>query len=256
MHSTELSSAEFEIAIAGAEGTVEELFPGFNEQSRIGVVLCEDFAAVGASTLLMAAITAFYDIQRAKHPEGFYRYVDYYLFHVERMRGNHTMLDVSPDHKEVLVPTDTEEVLRAINDRGITHLLVPEGPPREASLEPQTLNSATARLKGALLYSPSGRVEDPDVEIAGCERVDHYVWATLNQREWFAGLLAEGFDDPKVIAELRARLDDVEDDVAKRIEAQRRSLESGGRTVETFRRIEVEQALQQLLPATRTIGAT
>ena len=109
MHSSvELKSEDFEIRVAGEPAAIADLLPGFGEQSRLGIVLRVDFAAVGASGLILAAVTAFYDVQRERHPQGFYRYADYFLFHVGRIRGNHNELDVFPDHKEVVVPDDPE----------------------------------------------------------------------------------------------------------------------------------------------------
>ncbi len=43
------------------------------------------------------------------------------------------MFDVWPDHKEVTVPDHAEELLQAINDRGITRLLVEDGAARRPS---------------------------------------------------------------------------------------------------------------------------
>lgn len=249
MHSSvELKSEDFEIAIAGEPAAVADLLPGFEEGSRLGIVLRDDFGAVGASGLILAAVTAFYDIQRDRHPEGFYRYADYFLFHVGRIRGNHNELDVFPDHKEVVVADDPEDLLRAINDRGVTHLVVPEGQRRAAEFQPMTVNAARERIRAALLYSPSGRVADPDVEIKGNGRVDYYVWATLDAAAWADELEAEGKTDPKAIAWVRSRLGEVDDEVAAAMLAARAELEVDGRTVETLRRIAVDEALELLSP--------
>jgi hypothetical protein len=248
MHSSrQLTSDQFEITVAGRPARIEDLFPGFGEQARIGVVVRDDFGAVGASTLLTAAITAFYDIQRDLYPDGFYRYVDYFLFHADHIRGNHAMLDVFPGHKEVVVADDPESVLRAVNDRGITHLVVPEGEPKNAEFRPETLNGAKHRIKSALLFSPRGRVEGADIEIKGNDHVDFYVWATLRPAEWLARFEAQG-GDPKLIAGERSRLGEVDDDVASEILAARDRLRVRGRTVESFRRISIDEALRLLSP--------
>jgi hypothetical protein len=253
MHSsTALSSDDFVIEIAGEPADVPALWPGFQEQSRLGVVVADDFGAVGASGLITATITAFYDILRAAHPEGFYRYADYYLFHIGRMRGNHNMLDVSPDHKEVLVAADGEQILRAVNDRGITHLVVPDGPLGTPDFEPQTENSAKSRLLGAMAYSPSGRTPDSDVEIWGCEQVDAYVCDTLEARRWADDLEAEGASAAD-IAWARSRQDEVPEDQARRMLAGRALLRVEGRTRESFRRVEVELALK-MLAGTGVVG--
>ena len=249
MHSsTELKSEDFEILIAGEAASVADLLPGFEEHSRLGVVVRDGYGAVGASGLITAAVTGFYDILRATGPDGFFRYADYFIFHVGAMHGSHDMLDVSPDHKDVLVDDEPEQILRAINDRGITHLLVPDGEPGAPELEPQTAGGARSRIRGALAYSPGGRVADPDVVIKGSERVDYYVRCVLDPRAWIEELEAE--DAPPEIAEwARSRLGEVPDEVAERIIAEREELRVEGRTVETLRRIDVQRALGLLVPA-------
>jgi hypothetical protein len=248
MHSSgKLTSDQFEITIEGRPARVADVLPGFGEQSRLGVIVRDDFGAVGASSLVMAAITGFYDIQRELCPDGFFRYADYFLFHIGRIHGSHSMIDIFPDHKEVVVEDDPEHILRAVNDRGITHLLVPEGQPVEADFHGETLNGVKHRIKSALLYASAGRVEGADIEIKGNEHVDYYVWATLQPAEYCDGFEAEG-GDPEIVAWERSRLGEVADEVADEMLAQRQRLKVDGRTVETFRRISIDEALCLLSP--------
>jgi hypothetical protein len=67
-----------------------------------------------------------------------------------------------------VVPADPEAVLQAINDRGVTRLLVPAGRPGTPSLARQTLAGAERRISGALAYAPGGTVPDADVTVTGC----------------------------------------------------------------------------------------
>lgn len=248
MHtSQELTSDQFEITIEGHPAQLGDILPEFGEQSRLGIIVRDDFGAVGASSLITATVTAFYDIQRDLNPEGFFRYADYYLFHTGRVHGAHPMLDVFPDHKEVVVADDPERILRAVNDRGVTHLLVPEGPSHRPEWHPETLNGAMQRIKSALLYSPSGRVDEADVVIKGNDHVDFYVWATLEPAEYCDKFEANG-GDPKIVAWERSRLGEVEDEVATEILGRRESLKISGRTVESFRRVSIDQAICRLSP--------
>lgn len=248
MHSTkELSSDEFEILIRGAPSRLTDLFPDFDEQARLGVVIRKDFGAIGASSLLMSAVTGFYDIQRAQNPDGFFRYADYYLFHIGRPRGHFYMLEIEPDSKELVVPDDPESIIRAINDRGITHLVVPEATPREPGVGADQIGSALARLRAAYVYSPSGRVDSPDIEIIGNDHVDDYVWAVVNESDAIDKLEAEGGSEDRV-AYRRSRLGDVPVASPNGLMAERRALKDNGRSVETFRRVELKTALQLLSP--------
>ena len=163
MHTArELSSPAFSIRVEGRAGVLDDVFPDFAERDRLGVVVRHPCGAIGASTLILAAVTAFYDAQRAKG-EDFFIYPDYFLFHVGARLGDHGMLDVWPAHKEVVVPDEPEELLRAINDRAVTRLLVEDRAPGEPRLERESLASARNRVATAVAYSPTGRLADADV---------------------------------------------------------------------------------------------
>jgi hypothetical protein len=249
MHSSvELKSEDFEILIEGERADIATLLPGFEEHTRLGIVIRDGFGAVGAANLITAAVTGFYDVLRERDPDGFFRYAEYFTFHVGGLRGSHDMLDISPDHKDVVVEDDAEKMLEAINDRGITHLLVPDGEPREPDLLAQTKNGARARLRSAFAYSPAGRVADADVVIKGTQRVDYYVDCVLDAPTWIEALAAEGVP-PELVDWARTRLGEVPPEVIEERVAERQELIVEGRTVESFRRIDVDRALALLVPA-------
>ena len=210
MHSSqELRSSSFEIALAGRRARLEDLFAGFSEHDRLGVVMSEPCGAVGASAL----ITAFYDIQRARGP-GFFIYPDYFLFHVGRPLGNHGKLDVWPRRREVVVGEEPEAILEAIDDRAITRLVVEEGEAGEPDFEREAVASAHARIATCLAYSPSGRVADGDVRIASNPVSESYVKAIL--------------------------------EAESQVEISRRALVEDGVPVETYRRVGLDEALTLL----------
>ena len=225
MHSSrELTRSSFEIGIAGRPAGLDDLFDGFEEHDRLGVVMSEPCGAVGASALITATITAFYDIQRDRGPD-FFIYPDYYLFHVGRRLGDHRKLDVWPPHKEVVVGEEPEAILEAIVDRAITRLVVEEGEPGEPKLEREALASAHARIATSMAYSPSGRVAGGDVRIASNPVTEGYVDAILSPK---AG---DG---------------DVPQDVLSDIQRSRRELVEDGVPVETYMRIGLDEALALL----------
>ena len=179
MHSArELTSASFTLELSGQTVTIPELFPGFDARDRLGIVVHHPGGALGASVLILATITAFYDMQRARG-DDFFIYPDYFIFHVGQQHGNHSMLDIWPDHKEVVVANEPEAVLRAINDRAITRLLVPDGRPGNPSFARATL--ASGWLRSALAYAPTGRAQDADVTAAGNTVTESYVSAVINE---------------------------------------------------------------------------
>jgi hypothetical protein len=246
MHSSsELRSDAFAITLDGEPVSIGQVLPGFGEHERLGVVVRHPYGAIGASTLLLAAITAFYDLQRARGGE-FFIYPDYFLFHVGRPLGDHSMLDVFPSHKEVVVPDEPEALLEAINDRAITWLLVEDRQPAPATMRRETLASARARIRGGFAYSPQGRVVGGDLRIAGNEVTESYVRAVLDPD----GLIASIGDpaDPYAAAIAR-RAAEVPPPLRTPLRTMRDKLREGGRPVETYRRLTLDQVLASLAPA-------
>jgi hypothetical protein len=237
----------FAIEVAGRPGRVEDLFEGFGEQDRLGVVMRSPCGAVGASALITAAITAFYDIHRARGGD-FFAYPDYYLFHVGRTLGDHARLDVWPRRKEVLVGEDPQDILEAIDDRAITRLAVEDGEPDEPALDEEAVASAMARIATCLAYSPTGRTREADVQIAGNDVTEGYVTAVLDPETRIARLRgeADGGDGTAVrarIAAIEARIGEVDRHLRRRILRERAGLLEGGVPVETYRRISLDEAL-------------
>jgi hypothetical protein len=249
MHSSsELRSDAFAITLDGRPASIDQVLTRFDEHDRLGVVVRHPCGAVGASTFVLAAITAFYDLQRARAGD-FFIYPDYFLFHVGGPLGDHSMLDVFPAHKEVVVPAGPEALLQAINDRAITWLLVEECEPATARLQRETLASARSRIRGAFAYSPKGRVLDGDVRIAGNQVTESYVRAVLDPD----GLIASIGDpsDPYAAA-IALRAAEVPPQVRARLRSEREKLFERGRPVETYRRLTLDEALALLGPAPQT----
>jgi hypothetical protein len=213
MHTSQaLSSGDFTIHVDGRPGSLDDLLPGFDEHARLGIVIRDDGGGAGASTLILAAVTAFYDRLRATETE-FFAYPDYFAVHVGRDRGTLRKLDVFPGHKEPVVDDDGEAILQAINDRGVTHLLVPDTSPAPSPAHRETLHSARRRLRAALAYTAEGRTARADVAITAAPQAEEFVVAML------------GHPRPRPLAG------------------------SDGRPRETFRRLAISEALD-MLPGT------
>jgi hypothetical protein len=220
MHTThDLAESSFDITVDGLRAGVRDVFPGFDERDRLGVVVRSPGGATGASALILATVTAFYDLQRQR-AEDFFVYPDYFVFHAGGPAGDHKMFDVFPSHKEVIVEDKPEEILRAINDRAVTRLLIEDGPPVETEFERPTL--ASTDIRTAIAYSPGGRTEGYDLSVAGDEATERYVGDVLDQSE------------------------DLDVDLREDLRAGRAGLLQGERPVETYRRITVREALERL----------
>jgi hypothetical protein len=235
----------FEIRIAGRAASIEELFPRFGEHDRLGLVMRRPCGAVGASALIAATITAFYDIQRSRGPD-FFVYPDYYLFHVGGPLGDHARLDIWPRRKEVVVDDDPERILEAVDDRAISRLVVEDGPGAEHELDAEALASARSRIVSCLAYAASGRVEDGDVRIASNDVAEGYVDAILDPEGRMERLRAEGQDGAARADAIAVRAGEVATDVRREIKRARTHLTEGGVPVETYRRVELDEALSLL----------
>lgn len=248
MHSSrELRSSLFEITVGDREVRLVDLFEGFGEQDRLGLVIRRPCGAVGASALITASITAFYDLHRARGPD-FFVYPDYFLFHVGRPLGDHARLDIWPSRKEVVVPEDPQQVLDAINDRAVTRLVVEDGEPGEPAFAPEALASARSRIATCLAYSATGRVRDADVRIRSNPVSEGYVDAVLDPEARLARLRGTGGGDRARADAIAARLDEVAPEERRRIKRARKELVEEGLPVETYRRIVFDQALGLLAP--------
>ncbi|MEQ6289726.1 hypothetical protein ACFPAG_03775 [Vogesella sp. GCM10023246] len=187
MHTTTvLAATDFAFQLAGRNATLEDIFPGFQDSDRIGIVVNQPCGAMGASSLLMAAATHFYAVHRQQlgnEPGKRRIYPDYFIFHVGKCHGNHAQLDVWPPHKEVIVADDAEQILEAINDRGITRLLVEDLPFCSATFLRETLASASRRIRTVLAYSSSGRVRHGDIICTHSLPVEGYIRKMLGDSQ-------------------------------------------------------------------------
>lgn len=170
MHTaTQLREDLFAVTHQGATASRRDLLPDWGPWDRLGVVVTEPFGAVGASHLIQLAITAFYDERpERRDPAGPHAaYPEIYLFHLGGPHGDHSAYDFWPSRREVHVEHDARAVLGAVNDRGITRLVVPDGTSRPIEHELFEAGVAAGRITNAFAYSPTGRVRDPEWSVTG-----------------------------------------------------------------------------------------
>jgi hypothetical protein len=99
-----------------------------------------------AAPLLLASIGAFYEAMW-KVEDDFFLYPDFFILHVGALTGYHSPFDIWPQSKEVIVPPDPQELLAAINDRGITRLVLPAAPGDDGALMEHAVQLASRRLR-------------------------------------------------------------------------------------------------------------
>ncbi len=177
MHSTILRHSDFTIWENDQSVQFEQIFKDVSKRTRIGVVTPYRFAGVGASNLIMAFVTAFYDCYRADSDE-FFAYPDYFTFQQQTPVAHYTMMDIWPPHRNVFVGANSADLVNAIIDRGIDVLLIPEGPRRSSHVLDRIQLPAVQRLISACyLYSPTNEVQTPTLAIE-TERQEIIDWTT------------------------------------------------------------------------------
>jgi len=167
MHSSILRGTDFNITRHGEFIPHADLFSSFRDTDRVGVVIPNRLEGLGAITLIMAYVTAFYDRYRERGSE-FYAYPDFFTFQHESPCADYRMFDIWPNHKNVSVPDDAQQTVEAITDRGVNVLLVPDNGGREVAISPVELESARRGVQRCYAYSDTGTTESSDLVIE-CE---------------------------------------------------------------------------------------
>lgn len=220
MHTAdELDGSDFEYRADAEVVPRDAVMPHITPTDRVGVVMGTGSDGLGAGTFVLSCVTAFYDRLRETR-EDFFEYPDYYTFQTTPDPADYAMLDIYPDHKNVAVEADAERLLRAITDRAITILLVPDVPARSPGFEDITLRSAHRVLEDSFVYAPDGRPSESDFSISLPRRP---------AEEWFEST-AHSVDS---VAES---------------ETSTSFGVSDSQIVQHFRRVSLEQALSHLPP--------
>ena len=164
MHSSVIRGTDFRIQWNGELISHREFFTSFGETDRVGVVILQRFEGLGAITLIMAYVTAFYDRYRQRGSE-FYAYPDFFTFQRVQPCANYCMCDIWPPRKNVHVSEDAQQTVEAIADRGVNVLLVPDENARESSIEPVDLESMKRNVRRCFSYSETGKMDSCDLVV-------------------------------------------------------------------------------------------
>jgi len=164
MHSSTLRGTDFKIAWRGNALAHAEFFSSARETDRVGVVIPNRFEGIGAITLLMAYVTAFYDRYRERSSE-FFAYPDFFTFQRQAPCADYSMCDIWPKRKNVHIAQDAQQTIESITDRGVTVLLVPDNAPSEVAIAPVDLESARRNIRRCFAYSETGTTASPNLSV-------------------------------------------------------------------------------------------
>lgn len=195
MHtSEELRASDFTYRADGTVVDREEVMPAVGPETRVGVAMGTGAEGTAAGNFVLSCVTAFYDHLRQTR-EDFFEYPNYYTFQTTDDPADYRMLDVYPDHKNVALDPDGEQLVRAITDRAIDVLVVPETD-AEPAVEDVTRHSAERRVDHCYRYAADGKLDDADFSVAvSAEPARDWYETTLDSmeervslesREWLA----------------------------------------------------------------------
>jgi len=250
----QLNAALFDIRINGQPATLESLLPNWHRFDRFGIVVTQPLGSLGASLLIQAAITAFYDLRRS-HSNAAAVYPEIYLLHVGGHWGDHSTLDFWPPRKEVFVADDPREVLGTINNLAITRLAVPAGATGLTHIDWQDngkdRTTAKERISTIFSYDADGTVSDADVCISATSEItEENITAILDPQSVLTAWLQEKSPatprDPVLQQYLEAvsrRMTEVSAPLRASISDRRRRIIEAGGLRETYRRIDFTEAL-------------
>ena len=163
MHSSNLRGSDFQMSWMGLDVPHRGFFRDLGRNTRLGLLAPDGTEGVGAVTLAMACVTAFYDGFREDGGE-FFAYPDFFTFQRRDPLVDYGYFDFWPD-KDVRVPDDANATVAAIADRAINVLLVPDNPPTERRLELVQNERIRRTLARCFVYSRRGVVPGADLVI-------------------------------------------------------------------------------------------
>lgn len=161
----DLTAADFRYRSNGRAVDRNEVMPAVAVSDRVGIVMETGAEGLGAVNFLLSCVIDFYETL-GEYKDEFFEYPDFYTFQATVDPADYRMFDVYPDHKNVEVDADAEAILRAVTDRGISILLVPDRPPRSPDIEDITRRSAERSIEHTFLYGPSGQLGGDGFEVS------------------------------------------------------------------------------------------
>lgn len=258
MHTLNLDPDLLDIRIGGEPARLEDLFPRWSTSDRLGVIISSPMGAVGAAALIASVIARFYQLRRETGAAAWV-YPEIYAFHAGGPYGDFSYFDFLPARKEVVLRETTPlALLGALNDRAITHLVIPDAAPVPEGFVWQELNIALERIVAGFVYGCQGTVEGADVAISLDPALDDLALGVMRP----AQLLVDW--DPVATlgtarapqGDSRARLDwlaSVRHRIAETTEAQRAEADQAyeacrrdKRVEQRFRRIAADEALTRM----------
>jgi hypothetical protein len=179
MHTLEeLEAADFRYVSDGRPVRKKEVMPELSIDGRLGIVMGHGTEGIGAGNFILSSVIDFYDtLQEQK--QDFFEYPDFYTFQATTDPADYRMFDIYPNNKNVVTEADPEAILRAVNDRAIAILLVPNRSPSSPQIEDITHRSAERCIESCYLYSRQSQLDNDSFQIeAPRQPIEHWFRTT------------------------------------------------------------------------------
>ena len=126
MHSSFLKSSDFKISRLEQQIAHEDYFSHFAIDDHLAVIAPERVEGVDAALLILAYMTAFYNLRRIEGlEEGVYPM--FYALQHQNPPASYGMLDIWPDKKSIYVNPVSNALVNMIIEKGISILILPSG---------------------------------------------------------------------------------------------------------------------------------
>jgi hypothetical protein len=246
-----LKSSMFEVEMHGQAADRKKLL-NWQVHDRLGVVLKSPLGGLGASMLMQLAVTAYFDARSGRRDAP--HYAEIYLFHSGGRYGDFSSFDIVP-HREVFLPADPGSMIEALNDRAITHLVVPDGTPRNLSFPWKEPESARDRIRCCYAYTAKGRTSNADISIRSRDPVllEDFELALdpIKLAENIEGYINAGDADVQLFSRkladrVRGRVNEISEEDKFTARQYYSTALNGGGLQQTFRKISVDTALSLL----------
>lgn len=250
MHTIALLRTDmFEIKVDDNPAQIGDVYPGWHLHDRLGVVIDEPLGGLGATHLIQLAITSFYSALERRRGE-LTVYPEIYAFHFAKGRGSHAAFDFWPARREVMLSDDPRDLMDAINDRGITRLVIPNRPPVDFTYRPKEVDTALDRIQSAFVYETDGQMAGGDIVITGKDRRTEVNPSRVLRPVYLekAASLSKPFKeaDSAYIEWLKLRAHDITEEQRAKAIRLRESRLRNGLASETYRRIAPAEALSRM----------
>ncbi|MEM7059671.1 MAG: hypothetical protein AAF557_18965 [Pseudomonadota bacterium] len=157
MQSAKLRGHDFQLTVEQVACSHADFFADVGKTDRLGVIAPNRVDGIGATTLIMSYVTAFYDAYRTEGNE-FFAYPAFFSFQPVAPAAYYSMLDIWPLHKNVVTGQEPVNILNAINDRGINILILPDREPSSHPMRTAPFRTTCPSGWMSTLASPSATI--------------------------------------------------------------------------------------------------